>query len=73
MNASRCTYCNVPIASGCKYLVAFLDQPNGGIRIEVGCEHYTPPNIDKANWVAGGSDCAMRLLIEWQNELRCVR
>jgi hypothetical protein len=66
-----CTNCGVEIQSHMKYLAFFQDQPNGGMRIEVGCAHYTPPDLDEAVHIAGGGNCAILVFTRWMVGLTC--
>lgn len=66
-----CTRCGGDIPDGTKYLAIFRDQPNGGIRVAVGCEHYSPPDVDKADQIAGGADCFLHMMIEYVRSLQC--
>jgi hypothetical protein len=65
----KCTGCGEEIVMPCKYLV--VSREFAGVKISVGCAHYTPPELGAAIGVFGGSDCAFRWFDEWLNGLRC--
>jgi hypothetical protein len=67
----NCSNCNLEITQGAKYLAFFADLPNGGMRVEVGCDHYTPPDLDQALHIVGGSNCAIAVFRRWMIGLTC--
>ena len=63
----KCKPCGHEIPDGVKYFAVF-PTPNG-LRIEIGCAHYTPPDVDKAVATLGSQGCFLHWLHGWSEIL----
>ena len=58
-----CGPCGGEIPPGYKYIAVFK-SPNG-LRIEVGCAHHTPAELEKALVTLGSDDCLLGWMGQW--------
>jgi hypothetical protein len=65
-----CGPCGGEIPPGYKYIAIF--KAPSGLRIEVGCEHYTPADLEKALVTLGSDVCFLEFMTGWTKSLhRC--
>lgn len=65
----HCSQCGEPVRPGSKYFAVF--SSTNGVRIEVGCAHSTPENLDEATATINSIGCASRWFIQWLTGLDC--
>lgn len=63
-----CTTCGHPVTPHCKY-VAVFNTPDGGLRLEVGCEHRAVVDVQHAHAILASGGCFARWMALWLDSL----
>jgi hypothetical protein len=66
----NCTQCGEPIPEGrVKYFAVF--EADWGLRLEEGCPHHTPANLETALATVNSIACAQKWLGIWMAQRNC--